>query len=247
VFFPGCNLCGYSPSLVLDTYSYLRSKLPDTGVILGCCGHPTLCTGDDAEFRRWITKLESELKSLGATEGVVAACPQCYRVFRSAAAFPVMSAYEVIAKAGIPLPTKKTECVFSLHDSCPARYETLLQDSVREIVRQLGIQVSEMKCSREKTRCCGMGGMVGRADFKLANRMTKRRVMEAEHDILSYCASCREAFAFIGKPSLHLLDLIFNLNWEQGRRKPARLRKELRENQALVKAQLGMLLKLKER
>jgi Fe-S oxidoreductase len=247
VFFPGCNLCGYSPSLVMDIHSYLRSRLPDTGVILGCCGHPTLCTGDAGTFERGIARIESNLKSLGAVEGVIAACPQCHRVFKEAAAFPVVSLYEVIAKQGIPSRMKETKGKFSLHDSCPARYETSLQDSVRDIMRQLGVQVFEMKFSREKTRCCGMGGMVGRADFKLANRMTKRRVVEANPDIISYCASCRENFAFFGKPSLHLLDLVFSQDWEQGRRRPARTRKELRENQVLTKSQFRELFKTGER
>lgn len=237
VFFPGCILSGYSPSLVMDTYNYLRGKLPGTGIILGCCGNPTYCLGEEGEFQRILSELGSNIEKLGASD-IVTACPLCYSTLKSLASFRVTSIYEVMAEQGLPELTNRGNWTFSLHDSCPTRYEKALQDSVRSLVNQMGYQMEEMEYSRDKTRCCGMGGMVSYANLKLSNRMVKRRVEEAKYDILTYCASCREAFAFFGKPSLHILDLIFNPDWDKGRRNPAKLRRELRENQALLKSQL---------
>ena len=77
----------------------------------------------------------------------------------------------------------------------------------------MGYEIEEMKYSREKTRCCGLGGQMAFVDPKLAPIISKARAEEAVHDLLTYCASCREALA-VNKPAVHLLDLIFNPGWE---------------------------------
>ena len=55
VFFPGCNLSGYSPSLVIKTYDYLRDRLPGTGILLRCCGAPTHALGEQSQFQGILT------------------------------------------------------------------------------------------------------------------------------------------------------------------------------------------------
>ena len=46
VFFPGCSLSGHSPHLVKAAYAYLRERLPDTGIVLNCCGAPSQLLGE---------------------------------------------------------------------------------------------------------------------------------------------------------------------------------------------------------
>jgi Fe-S oxidoreductase len=151
-------------------------------------------------------------------------CPDCKHIFKEEAAdVQVTSIYEVIAEHGlpedVPPPIDKT---FSLHDSCTARYETNMQESVRKITNELGYNIEELKCSGEKTRCCGMGGLIAYADFKLNMQVIKARVKEMPHDALAYCASCRNTFAMVGKPSVHVLDLVFNPDWEKTKRRPGK-------------------------
>ncbi len=241
VFFPGCNLSGYSPSLVVKAYDYLRERLPGTGILLNCCGAPLRDLGEQARFQEVLDAVAAEMAKLGASE-IIVACPDCYSSFKHhAPQLEVRSLYEVMVELGLPdgLPTR--EWTFSLHDSCPTRGEKGIHDSVRTLIQMMGYGIEEMEYSRERTRCCGMGGMVAYADTWLAFNVTKRRIDEAHFDMLSYCASCREAFAspFAGeKPSLHLLDLIFNPDWEQTRLNPTNKGKTRRENQALLKSQL---------
>ena len=144
------------------------------------------------------------------------ACPDCYHTIKhNAPNIKLKSVYEVMVEQGLPETAKASaNKVFSLHDPCNARWEKEWQDSVRALVKEMGYQIEEMEYSRDKTRCCGLGGMVPYADFELANRITKKRVDEAAYDLLTYCAACREAFA-AHKPSIHILDLIFNPNWEK--------------------------------
>ena len=240
VFFPGCNLSAYSPDLVIKTYDYLQSKLPGTGIILGCCGEPTYDIGEQSRFQEiFLGKIKSEMERLGASE-LIAACPLCYHTLKvNAPDIPLRSLYELILKLGLSKESKTGNGkTFSLHDSCSTRYESKIQDSIREIVKELGYHIEEIVYSRDKTRCCGMGGMVTYVDFKLSNRIIMRRVEEMPHDALSYCASCRNAFALVGKPSLHILDLLFNPEWEKAARQPALLGASSQKKQSQLRAQL---------
>lgn len=237
VFFPGCSLSGYSPDLVIKTYHYLRERLPGIGIILGCCGAPTWELGEEQRFREISDGLESAVRELAASE-VVVACPYCYYTFKhSKPRFEVRPLYEMMLEIGLPETHIEHEWTFSLHDSCKVRWEEGIQDSIRTIVTKIGHRVEEMEYSRDMTRCCGLGGVIPFVDFDLSKKITKRRTYEAAFDILTYCGSCRETLAR-EKPCVHVLDLIFNPNWEQDRLKPANRASIRRENQALLKAQL---------
>lgn len=238
VFFPGCGLSGYSPELTLKVLTYLQEKLPGTGILLGCCGGPTHFLGDQARFGEILEGVKEKVRRLGAQE-LILACPDCYHTIKhSAPDLEIRSLPEVILVQGLPetLPGAKGKR-FSLHDSCKARWEKGWQDSVRSLVEAMGHQVEEMEYSKDKTRCCGMGGMVPYVDFELAGRVTKKRADEASHDILTYCTSCREALAMY-KPALHILDLIFNPDWDRAKGEPPKTGKVRRENQARLKAML---------
>ena len=219
--FPGCNLSAYSPDVVLSAYEYLREKLPGTGIILGCCGAPYHDIGEQAHFLEGMDKVISEMHRFGVSE-LILCCPECNHIFKQyASQLELRSIYDVIAEYGAPEDAKvSTGRCFSLHDSCKARYEVNMRESVRTIATQLGYGIEEPEFSGEIARCCGMGGMVPYADFRLANRVIMNRAKEMPHDIVSYCASCRNAFAMVGRSSVHLLDLVFNPDWEKVAKTP---------------------------
>lgn len=238
-FFPGCNLSGYSPDLVAKTYEYVRTKLPGTGIMLGCCGGPSHDIGDESRFANIMGQVTSNMQKFGASELIVC-CPHCYHIFKdNAQHIKLISIYEIINKHGLPqniaIGGSKT---FAIHDSCQTRYESKLQNTVRELIRKLGYKVEEMEYSKDKTRCCGMGGMAGYIDLPLVSKIINRRAKETPFDIVTYCASCREAFALVKKPSLHILDLIFNPDWEKDRLEPTKKPSTRKENQSLLKAKL---------
>jgi len=237
VFFPGCNLAAYSPSVVVKTYQYLTQRLADTGILIRCCGSPTHMLAEEDSFAGILTDLESELGRLGASE-MIMACPECYKTLKQCAPeLKMRTLYEVLLEVGLPETAQGCDAPFSLHDPCTTRAEPELQHSVRKLAEQLGCRIEEMEYSGEKTRCCGMGGMILVADFDLARSITKRRAEEAPCDILTYCASCREALAQ-EKPTLHILDLIFNPNWKEDKLKPPTRPAARKENQSQLREQL---------
>jgi len=242
VFFPGCNLSAYSPSVVIATWDYLRAKLPGTGIILRCCGALSYDLGLYPQFQQISQELENEVHKLGASE-LITGCPECYdTIKRVAPHYKLRSLYEVMAEVGIPDLPKGSGQTFTLHDSCKTRWETGIQDSVRDLVAHMGYQIEEMRYSRELTRCCGQGGLIVGINPFLVFNLTKSRLTESHFDMLTYCAACRETFA-MHKPTLHILDLMFNPNWEKDKARPINKTAVRRENQALLKSLLTERLK----
>ena len=78
---------------------------------------------------------------------------------------------------------------------------------MRRLVTGLGYSIEEMAHNRERSICCGSGGMVPAVAPELARKMTDFRLSEATRDLVTYCASCRARLAKTGHPTLHVLDL----------------------------------------
>lgn len=213
IFFPGCSLPAYSPELVLKTWEYLLEHMPDTALMLNCCGKPTYELGDLKKFDSMLERLDAEIAATGADELIVA-CPECHYVFTHLhKKIRVISLYETIVRNGVPeLKSKgmpKAGGKITVHDSCNARHNADIQDAVREIATAAGYELFEMKHKRKVTMCCGGGGCAPFGKKETAQGTTKQRVGEAKgNTIVSYCGFCRERFSEYG-PSLHLLDLLF--------------------------------------
>lgn len=215
VFFPGCSLMAYSPEIVLKTYDYLRGKLPGIGIMMGCCGKPTRAMGDKKAFQRRYHTLQQEFIKNKVDE-VIVACSNCFiTIGGNSPQIKIRSLWDVIAQVGIPEEKKdigkSCPIKFALHDPCPTRKETSIHDSVRKIIGKLGFKIEEMKYSREKTLCCGAGGMLGGTNPSLAIVQMKKRANQAQSDyMLSYCEECVSSMKIGGKKAIHILDLLFD-------------------------------------
>jgi len=237
VFFPGCHLVGYSPELVLTTYEHLKTKLPGTGIMLGCCGSSRHEVGEEDIFRETLEQIDAEMQKLGASELIIA-CPNCkYALTEYERPYSIRSIYEVLAEIELPQLSKIDERVFTIHDPCRARWQDEMQEAARNLVLKMGHSIEEMVYSRDLTQCCGLGGQIPYANLPLSKNMAKNRAEQTELDIVTYCASCRDALA-PHKPTLHVLDLIFNPDWNEARTRPAEKPSEKREHQAALRAQL---------
>ncbi|MCL4503218.1 MAG: FAD-dependent oxidoreductase [Deltaproteobacteria bacterium] len=218
VFFPGCSLPGHSPHLVKAAYAYLRERLPDTGILLNCCGAPSQLLGERQVLEEVAGGVARELEKLGATE-LIAACTHCLHTIQDLLpGIETRSIYEVMAETGLPrgLDVSHTE-IFNIHDACGARHMPPIHEAVRHVVKDAGHDFEEMPHNQERSICCGSGGMVPAVAPALAQKMTEARLAEAKFDLITYCAACRARFAAAGRPSLHLLELIFNRNWREAR------------------------------
>jgi NADPH-dependent glutamate synthase beta subunit-like oxidoreductase len=221
VFFPGCSLAGHATGVVKAAYAHLRRRLPDTGLMLNCCGAPSYFMGETDVMLRIIRNVAGELAQLGARE-VIVACTHCYQTFQEfLPQVKTRTIYEVLNEVGLPdRASSPAAAIFNLQDPCGARQAPQIHDAVRRLVADLGHEVEEMAHNRERSICCGSGGMVPAVAPEMARKMTDFRLSEATRDLVTYCASCRARLAKAGHPTLHVLDLPFNPVWQQTKNQP---------------------------
>jgi len=221
VFFPGCSLAGHATGVVQAAYAYLRRRLPDTGIMLNCCGAPSYFMGEKDVMLRIIGKVAEELAQLGTAE-VIVACTHCHQIMTEfLPEINTRSIYEVLNEVGLPEGASAgPSWTFNIQDACGARQAPQIHAAVRRLVTGLGYGIEEMAHNRERSICCGSGGMVPAVAAELAGKMTGFRLSEATRDLVTYCASCRARLSKAGHPTLHVLDLPFNPNWQQAKNQP---------------------------
>lgn len=211
LFFPGCRLAGSAPEHVTKTYAYLRDRIEDgVALMLRCCGAPADWSGRQDLFDETMSVFRDRWQQLGSPI-IITACSTCHSVFsRQIGAGKVVSLWETIDRLGLPEGAPKADPdPVALHDPCTARNEPGILDGVRSILRKLGYNIHELPLSRDKTECCGFGGLMSFANRDLAEKVVERRIAETPEPMLAYCAMCRDRFASHGKPTRHLLDLLF--------------------------------------
>ena len=212
-FMPGCALSSYSPNLVKKVYNHLNSVLPGINMLQQCCGQPTRIVGDMDRFHSFYSKLEADIDYM-SVDTVVTACENCYMSLKEFSPnIKTVSLYDVLAEYGIPkdkIEAYKDMTKVALHDPCPTRYEKSLHKSTRKLLTNIGLEFKEFKHNKEKTQCCGSGGMLELTNSKLALKQMNSRANQTDCEtIVSYCQSCCESMSRGGKNGVHLLDLIF--------------------------------------
>ncbi|MHC1782066.1 MAG: hypothetical protein AB9891_04760 [Anaerolineaceae bacterium] len=108
----------------------------------------------------------------------------------------------------------------------------------------MGVPYHELALSRNLTECCGYGGVAWLAHPELVHNMIQRRIGEDSADYLTYCVMCRDLFAAQGKPTIHLLDLMYgkeldNLAKRKGPDYSQRHENRARARQAMVRLLSG--------
>ncbi len=212
-FMAGCSLSSYSPIEVGKTVTYLKTVYEDISIIQKCCGKPTMLIGEVDNFNKRYENLIEDFRQCEIDE-IIVACQNCYKIFKNSQEFKTVSLWELLPKIGLPKDmvgkAKDSDVVFSIHDSCPTRDCSEIHDGIRWILTELGYEFIDTKKSRNKTRCCGAGGMVGVVNPELATKVMERRVSDFNSKyVVTYCASCRQSMSIGGAKSWHILDLIF--------------------------------------
>ena len=220
-FMPGCALGSYSPKLVGSIINHLQKVSPGMGVLMQCCGKPTRVLGDMPRFERFYSALERDIARLGATT-IVTACENCYMSLKTLSPHvKTISLYEWLDQMGIPECSFEHATPVALHDPCPTRLEPALHASVRSLLNKMKLPFKEFKYNRDKTQCCGSGGMLDLTNPKLAREQMVSRAHQTECDtIVSYCQECARSMSRGGKSGVHILDLLFTPTVAQSFKQP---------------------------
>jgi len=210
---PGCSLPSYSPSNISKTIGFLQDVYPELSVVQKCCGKPTKALGQVDLLKARFGSLVQDIKHCEIDE-IIVACQNCLNMLKESDEFQTVSLWERLPELGLPRELRgkaaQSDVVFSIHDSCPVRDTKGIHDGIRWTLAELGYKTVEPAQTRDRTRCCGFGGMIVPANPDLAKRVMDRRVkdMPTEH-IVVYCAACRSSMLMGGGKAWHILDLLW--------------------------------------
>lgn len=215
VFFPGCSLSLNSPHLVKQTFSFLQKQIPGIGILTGCCGAPTHLIGELKTSDDIFSDIVRRVREIGATT-IIAACCSCVKLLKRKLpeTIHVVSLYQILGEFDFPKRAGASH-IFNIHDACSSRGDDLTQAAVRKIITDLGHSIEEIEHSKRLTQCCGMGGMASIVDDSYSATVAKRTLKEVHHNLIVYCATCRANFFNQGARVVHLLEILFNEDWEE--------------------------------
>jgi hypothetical protein len=111
-----------------------------------------------------------------------------------------------------------------------------VQKSVRNLLVNMGYAIEELKMNGRYAQCCSYGGLISAVNPKLAQEIRDERVSASTKDYVTYCPNCRDDFAGNGKPTWHLLDMIFGEGSADGAIKTPPSRSRRIENRKQLKA-----------
>lgn len=211
IFFPGCQLSASVPDHVERAYAYLTEQVAGgVGLMLRCCGAPAEWSGRTELFWAGLQEIKKQWQEMGRPR-LILACSTCYQMFnKHLPEIEIVSLWELYDQLGLPeAGAPQRPGLVAVQDACTTRHEKHIHESVRRILQKLGFAIEELPTNREKTECCGYGGLMLFANRKLADDVVRRRIGESSADYVAYCAMCRDNFAAKGKKTYHLLDLIY--------------------------------------
>jgi glutamate synthase (NADPH/NADH) small chain len=231
VFFPGCQLGASAPDVVKSAYLDLAARLDGgVGLMLGCCGVIADWAGREQLFEETLAKLREAWEGLGRPE-VIAGCPTCFMILgENIPGMRVRGLWDVLEEAGLPSGhANGAGKTLAVQDACTTRGLEQVQDSIRRLAGSMGYEIEELKYGRDRTLCCGYGGLTGYANPEVAREMAEHSVVQSDSDYLTYCANCRDRVAKCGKPAAHILELLYPAAAPQGEVPGYSARRENRE------------------
>ena len=206
--FPGCQMGASMPWMVKKVYLDLADRLDGgVGLILGCCGAIADWAGDQPLLQQEIDKVRGAWKELGEPT-MITLCPSCYASFQQVG-IPTISIIDLFMEIGLPKGMEAQSGILAVHDSCTTRFDRKLQDGVRELATRAGYTIEELPYSREKTHCCGYGGLTAYVNREVNKETVDQCIGQSDRDYLTYCVNCRDQFLRQGKQTRHILELLY--------------------------------------
>jgi fumarate reductase (CoM/CoB) subunit B len=206
LYFAGCTILNRQKEIADATIRILEKAginftvLPEEW----CCGAPLSILGFDSDFK---AIAGHNGRQMNQYKTVVCSCPACAHIFK-----------DVYTKIGSPLKPeilhtsqfllrlveegkitlKECNKEYVYHDPCVLSRKLNICEEPRTLLKYIpGITLKEVQFSREDTRCCGMGGMLGFTNPEIAVTITRKRsgeLKEVSNSIVTACPVCKLAF-----------------------------------------------------
>ena len=209
VFFPGCQAGAIAPDVVMDVYEDLCRRVEGgVALILGCCGAISEWAGRYEMTEKVNEQLKQELAKLGEP-AIIAGCPSCMKQLKESTGAVVTGVWEILKEIGLPETARGLEVPVAIHDACGARGDVHTQDTIRELLTEMGCTVENTEYSRDLSPCCGYGGLTAYANKDMAAKMAAKCLERSDAPYVTYCMACRDRFVREGRESRHILELLY--------------------------------------
>jgi Fe-S oxidoreductase len=218
-FFPGCQLGAGNPRLPEIAWNALKRMdasggIRLAGLILRCCGAPAEWAGDEALLQKKLEGIRVEWERLEYPT-LALACPSCMRLFEKCLPdVETVSLYEILQIPGGKIPGARAaaSCEWAVFDACAAarlKNAAAVRKSVRGLAQSAGVSLRPLPVQDRIARCCGFGGQPDLAAPTFARQVVQNRLQESALPYICYCMNCRDAFVKAGKPTKHILEILF--------------------------------------
>ena len=176
----------------------------DYGLLLEdevCCGSTAKRLGDIKLFEKLRKENEKRIREAGVGN-VVTACAGCFKTMEQD--YPELSEdisimhstqfiSELIANEKLKFPRREIKITY--HDPCHLGRHSDVYDAPRRVLMAVpGLEIIEMRNSREDARCCGGGAGVKTAYPEVSQKAAVKRVREAEETgaevLVTTCPFC---------------------------------------------------------
>lgn len=184
--FSGCNF----PSFYPKTTKALAELLSEygIGIVYDCCGKPIAELGYAEDEEAIVKRIDERLREKGIEE-LVMVCPNCYAFLKDRLSVRVVDIYTKLAELDVRLENIRWEqgekAVFL---PCPDREKQEILAAIQQCVKRAAGADSGLR-PIEGAQCCGLGGVAGAKEPKLAQSMASA-FSEEEKTVYTYCASC---------------------------------------------------------
>ncbi len=215
-YFAGCNISfkgtlAHMGENTIRLFDHLGIDFTILGEEEYCCGNPYFVAGEFDKGLKAADHHISRLKELGV-KTVVFNCPGCHRAFAeeyehllghdAIEGFEFLSFSQFVVKMmkeGRLEFTRTYPHKVTWHDPCELGRHQDIYNPAREILNAIpGLELIEMKHTRNKADCCGGGGILKGTNPLMSVRISSKRVKDAETIgaavMSSECPSCSMSF-----------------------------------------------------
>jgi len=189
-FAPGCAFMLYKPELADRIHQFLNTALGDVDLLLTCCQHNP---------------------NLPENSKVINVCPGCDKRFsKDYEGVTTVSLWEVINENDFLSYPDYEGRKMSIIDACPTREVSIVQNSIRALLKKMNINLVEPQNTRKESTCCGDVYYGAMPTLRVKELMIEKALEMPVNDIVVHCVSCVMAVCNGGKNPRYLADLLFN-------------------------------------
>jgi len=226
VYFPGCTEIVRQPQVIEKTLKLFeelgRKDVGLYGESFQCCGYPLYVAGDMEGFRE---VAEINHHALSSYPTLITGAPACLYTMQTLYAevgFSVSSkflhvteflspGFKKLKSSSRKLKASPKKIVY--HDPCYlGRYRGIYDEPRKILASVLGEPPQEFFRNKQRSSCCGAGGLLPVSFPETADKITADRIQEFHQTgadlIVSSCPTCVERFKKAGAPCKGLVEFV---------------------------------------